>query len=732
MAEKQARDTVRLVVPLDASGIEDFDPGRAVRALALDGAGKPAADSQTVKFDAKGQATVAFRLARRPGSLRVVVGPADASDEELAGLQTLAVDVPARRWLGKPELTLPPLRIPPFYWHWWLRWCRWFTIRGRLLCPDGSPVPGATVCAYDVDAWWWWWSTQQVGCAVTDANGAFEIRFRWCCGWWPWWWWRRRHWQLHQPLADRILAGLRLARPGLPLPVPGPEPRLDALVSLTEAVGGAGALEGAAPAALSLALSALPDRSLPTAVERLGEALRPLLPRLPDLDAIRLWPWWPWRPWWDCTPDIVFRATQPCPGAPSTLVLSESVFQARWNIPAALDVTLVANQNACCAPPTGCGDDDCLDFTQVCGILVNGIGGNLAAPPAPAGYAAPGVVADHGDRPFAGGITVAGTAECMTGVDYYEVERSTDGVIYAPIPPAEAGDFTRVYLDLAAIAFVPVNFSAAVPIGGRHVYETLEHYEATHPPADWGANRLWVQHRDVLFTWLTRGNVGDGLHHLRVIGWNLVGGALVNPRVLDLCGPSQQPNHLVLQVDNQATYPPAAAPPGNPCGAGTVHQCTDEPMTDIVAVSLLHAGGGSTAISACGEYRLAAGDVLRVDFIAYDPDRHLRNYSLIATYGENLAVNLLALGGTLTGIPLPGAPAAAQVGPGYGAARLAGALAPHWAGGGLRLEVPAAAAFPTTCCYQLELRAWKRTIVDCVGSPPQHWNLSEYSFLVAV
>jgi hypothetical protein len=86
--------------------------------------------------------------------------------------------------------------------------------------------------------------------------------------------------------------------------------------------------------------------------------------------------------------------------------------------------------------------------------------------------------------------------------------------------------------------------------------------------------------------------------------------------------------------------------------------------------------------------------------------------------------------GTLSGIALPGAPAAAQVGPGYQAARLAGAVAPHWAGGGLRLEVPAHVAFPMTCCYQLELRAWKRTIVDC--SAPPHQNLSEYSFMIAV
>ena len=223
-----------------------------------------------------------------------MVGPGDATDEELAGLQTLAVVIPGRGWLGLPELRLPPLKIPPFYWYWWLRWCRWFTVRGRLVCADGSPVPGATVCAYDVDAWWWWWSTQQVGCDVTDANGAFEIKFRWCCGWWPWWWWRHRYWQLHEPLADRILSGLRLAQPGLTLPKPSPEPRFDVLEGLLRTQPGARTqFTTSAP---NLSLGALSEQAIPGVLENLGERLRVVLPRIPELDTIRLWPWWPWWP----------------------------------------------------------------------------------------------------------------------------------------------------------------------------------------------------------------------------------------------------------------------------------------------------------------------------------------------------------------------------------------------------------------------------------------------------
>jgi hypothetical protein len=111
---------VRLVVPLDASAIEGFESDRPVRVLAVDATGQPLTELQIAKFDAKGQAVATFSLAQRTGSARVVVGPGDATDEELAGLQTLRVDLLGRRWAGQPELRLPLLKIPPFHWYWWL------------------------------------------------------------------------------------------------------------------------------------------------------------------------------------------------------------------------------------------------------------------------------------------------------------------------------------------------------------------------------------------------------------------------------------------------------------------------------------------------------------------------------------------------------------------------------------------------------------------------------------
>jgi hypothetical protein len=167
---------------------------------------------------------------------------------------------------------------------------------------------------------------------------------------------------------------------------------------------------------------------------------------------------------------------------------------------------------------------------------------------------------------------------------------------------------------------------------------------------------------------------------------------------------------------------------------------TLEPDTDIVAAKIIHADSTETEIGACGEIQVLRGDIFQVDFFAHDPDGHLAYYTLNVTYGENEITNLLALGGTLTPSPVPTiVPPAAQVGPVYGGAAMSalnqGAGSPIWHGGAIRLRVPAtgaSGAFRKTCCYQLELRAHKRTIVNCDDSLWGHTNYSEFSFMVEV
>src|SRR5271157_4929769 len=146
----------KLEVPLDASQAKDFNPDHALKVIAY---GKTLTLEGTVKFDATGKGSVYFIFREAPGSLKVALGPEKASAEDLKHLQTLSVDVPASMWRGKTELKLTPIAISSYYWRWWWIWCQEFKVTGRVLCADGSPVAGATVCAFDVD-WWWWWTSQ--------------------------------------------------------------------------------------------------------------------------------------------------------------------------------------------------------------------------------------------------------------------------------------------------------------------------------------------------------------------------------------------------------------------------------------------------------------------------------------------------------------------------------------------------------------------------------------------
>jgi len=720
-----------LEVPLDAAGIDGFE-ARELKVVAQDRNG--AMTGSTVKLDANGKGTARLAFDDHPGAVRVIVGPDDASDEELSGLQTLTVDVPPRRWAGERTLELPTISISPYFWWWWWRWCREFMINGVLRCPDGHPVPGAQVCAYDVDWWWWWSSNQLVGCDTTDVNGAFEIKFKWCCGWWPWWWWRYRFSQLDPALLERIEPVLRRDPILTPLLKPAAQPSLAGFESLLTDDP-----ELARPIGGTFDPAALAD---------LRERVLDRLPRAPELEQLHIWPWWPWWPWWDCTPDIIFRATQDCRVA-GAVILDEGIFDARWDIPTTLNVTLVANEEACCLPPPpSCGEDECLAITNICSDVVNNVGGNEAAPAAPVGYENPGAVSIYGDRPYGGIVDLYGTAECMAGVDYYEFQWATSKLgPWNTMPPAAAGDIWHTYIKFLPLPleFPSPTFSPAIAIGGRNVYETIQHYEATHQPAEWTAgHRVWLgPTKDWLTRWRTEGTFGDGTYYLRLVGWDLVApNTLGNERVLKICD-SADDNYVVITVDNRVVGVGPTDPRGHPCGVGTVHTCTDEPEAAILAVTIVHPAGPPTAVEACGNVPVTDEDILQIDFVAHDPDGHLGRYTLQATYDVNLANDLLALGGTLSPSPIAPmwAPAATQVGPTYTDARSAnlppygGAVAPTWHGGAMRLEVPATGpggAFPETCCYQLELRSHKRTIVDCNYSDWGHTNYTEYSFNISV
>lgn len=729
----------RLTVPIDASQVEDRGDVETLKVVGRDGDGR--IQGQTVELDADGQGSATLSFDEHPGRLKVYVGPGDAGDEELPKLQTLQYTVAGRQWAGEQELELAPVEVPLYYWRWWLTWCRTFEVRGRVICPDGSPVPGAEVCAFDVDWFFIWSSSQKVACATTDINGTFSMEFRWCCGWWPWWWWRNRVWRLNDELASRI-QHLARRNPSLDLgAIRGDQPSLASFRPLLEG-GRAGDVD-----ITSMNVEAVLRKDVGL-LKQFRERLVTELPPAPELEQFHVWPWWPWWPWWDCTPDLIFEVTQDCAGVVETIV-DEDVSDTRWNVSDPLTVTLVANEEACCRPlpcqEPPCHEGECIIIDRVCQTPLEHVGGNGAVP-TPAGYLNPGSVSantEDDDRPFGGIVPVYKNPGDLLGVDYLEFEYSDDGgTTWKPLPAGAGVDFTRLHWDTGISppsTPAPFNFdSTSFP--GHTVLETREHREGVIG-GTWdvpGADHWWLSMNWDLLIPIDSTVFPDGTYHFRVIGWNDGGGGnLVNRTEIPVCGKEDELNRMVLTFDNRAVTP-VGHDPSHFCGG--IHVCTVEPDTHILEVRI-----NGTSVGPCDTIDASTG-TLEVKFLVVDTPAgpgqpgHLGSYFLQSRWGLNQSRHLLDKpSANVTAIS--GGPSGWRPGQkrgNYGTAVVhQGAVPPDWSGGTFVLEMDVQDAFPEPCCYQLHLGARKRTVLgrksglgfSCHG---RHWNRTQYHLGVGV
>jgi len=722
-----------LIIPIDASQVAESDRKQQRVKVAVQSQGK--VKSQVVSVEG-GKAEIKLDVDPKQ-ALSIAVGPESASDEDIFHLDTLTHGVSPAQWDAQKPLTIPAFALTPQWWQRWLFWCREFVINGKVVCPDGSPVPGAKVSAFDVDFFWWWSSINQVGSTVvTDVNGHFTINFRWCCGWFPWWWWELRFWQLNPILVDKIQPVLQL-NPTLRFPEPSPKLELHVpgiTTQVTTRTAAIVAVPAVRPPALPTA-AALPalTKLEPSTIPALRERLTAALPHVPELEALRIWPWYPWTPWFDCAPDIIFRVTQNCGGGEEKTIVNETVFQTRWDIPTQLTVTLVANDQACCLPkhdPPPMGD--CALITGVCGdpgIISAEIGGNPAHPGGPDGFEDPG----GADRPFSEVFTINGQLGIDPQTAYYTIEYRPHGVgAFVPVPAAALQGFTRGYFDATA-PFPNEWFYPGFPVQNfgtpNNVYESRSHYEAMHPPNNWGsvAGRTWFLNVNTLASIQTFGNFPDGAYDFQIRGFKALANGDLDPtdlgKVLPGCGdPKGDTNSLVLFIDNRNVGPQQ---PGN------VHINTTEPDCGITKVII-----GGSGIDPCGSQGVKPGESFEVDFFATDnPDGHLDHYEMNMLWGLGNIVDLLSFpGATLTNTsPAPDN----QAGPTYALAMTQpGAVRPIWRGGNMKLVIPNITPpnnplFPKTCCYLIELTVWKRNIVNCYGGLT-YYNQMHYSFTVTV
>ena len=130
------RTQYTLSVPLDGTAITHTEEDGPVKVVAQGANG--AITSTEVDLRDKAEVTATLTFARRPSTVKIAVGPATATDDHILTADTLTARVPGRVWLDTRKLTLAAIKIGPWYWGWWRRWCRTITVRGRLICPDGS------------------------------------------------------------------------------------------------------------------------------------------------------------------------------------------------------------------------------------------------------------------------------------------------------------------------------------------------------------------------------------------------------------------------------------------------------------------------------------------------------------------------------------------------------------------------------------------------------------------
>ena len=687
-----------LEVPVDASAISADDLAQQNLKIVVKTC-EGELFSQPVKLKADGTGVARFSFEKSPGAVSLLVGPDRAEDRELADAQTLSSFVSEAMWSEKPQLVVQPIAISYYWWWWWWRWCREFRIHGRVVCPDGSPVVGADVCAYDVDWWWWWLSKQQVGCAKTDASGSFDISFRWCCGFWPWWWWRHRVWDFHPPLAEAI--GPVLERdPRIQLGPATNVPNLEVFKPLLAA---------------GFDTTKSMDRVPAAQLDQVRAQLLEKLPAAPELAQLHIWPWWPWWPWWDCTPDIIFKVTQDCV-APGTVIVDEGYGDTRWDIPDPLNVTLVANDLACCRPKPPCHTGDCIEISSFCsdeGIALSQVAGNTGAPATPVGYY---ISPAQGDRPFTGSIVVE-KANDFSGVDYYGVEYWNAGVgDWTDLPAGAYEDFCRLRLH-EVFPFPTENHKfewKARPdeTATNHiVVESREHFETANP---WSPS-FWMLGAHLVIP-IDSTKFPDGTYRFRAVGYQDDGaGGIKNGHVLLVCGTDFQ-NEWWLTFDN--AVPDNTVPD---CGAPHIRVCTREPLAMLNSITI-----NGAPIPPCGVTEID-GD-LEIDFEASDDDGHLAGFDLSLHYGAGIVQPLLPLG-VLSNI------SADYLGETYAKALVQGATRPTWNGGRMLLTVPAKVAFPVPCCYLIRLEVRKRHVFGSGGlgscsyncTFDQYYNLDEFT-----
>jgi hypothetical protein len=727
-----------ITVPVSAQNVPEEERKRSQVRIAVKAGGTVLSEVVSI---ASGGGEARFNVEGN-SSVTVAIGPEAASAADLFNKATATTVISARTLAANPNYKAPAIIITEPIWRIWLLWCRSFTISGYVYGADNNPVPSAAVSAFNVDWFWWWSSTSQVGAtAVTDPTGYFSITFEWCCGWLPWYWWELRDWRLDPVLIEKINPVLAL-NPQLRISPPSVRPVLgftelnpqllpparfgarDAFNPQPDPPGRSGGRIVSTPVALS-----------PSTLPALRTKLLGSLPMVPEFERICLWPWCDWWPWLDCSPNIIFEVTQSCGGL-SNIILQETIWQARRDIPTSLSVNLYADEDACTIPPqSGQPEGDCFLFTAACGINAEDVAitcdTTVPSPPGGASVLAGlAYTASTADRPFTGEVFISGQFGTAAQADYYAITyrplqpcpnpASAPG--FVPVPPAALSAFQRTYFDATQPYpfqwFNPTFAPTTMPVSGggtATVFESRQYYEAITNPGDWGDvmfGRSWTANIDGIGWIETAGYFADGQYEFQIVGYTVS----ADGTTLTLVGPLAgcgEPGPGGLNDNNDFALFVA-----NPIMG------TDTYPVATISNLVFTVSGVSQALPACGILTVPSGstlDAMVIAFTASDAEGFLDEYDLTLQWSTNAPVTL---GGTFTALT-PGA----QIGTTYADAVTQGATRPYWSGGQYQLNVDLVPLQLTSCAYSLQLNVYKRNIVSC-DTDDDYWLPAYFSFTI--
>jgi hypothetical protein len=308
-------------------------------------------------------------------------------------------------------------------------------------------------------------------------------------------------------------------------------------------------------------------------------------------------------------PNVILRVSQTVGGVTDYIYSENPATDTRWSIADVVNVHLKADGSAVTLnpPPIGQPAGAYFVFTRVGNIVAGSISqtnGYAYPNPPPAPYPYPTM---DSDMPFGSTLWIGGwfgIALIALGAQYYKVQWAPGAqTANGPGPWTDVTDpLSNSYYDTVTHNWIAQSMGPSTVGGVSNLYQLP-------------SNPLLIPWAfpDLLAT-LDTTKIPTGLHTLRVIGYALISGLaqVIGGSIANWAATYVDPFYgtLKLEIDN--------TPP---------------------TLQITGAKRNGVPVAACDTVSIGVGDVLEIDFEAFDTNGHLRNYSVDGIWGHNLRIS---------------------------------------------------------------------------------------------